>query len=69
MNSSRAQRRSMGKRQLRREAYRDTVRILELVEQGYSVQVIADTVRMPESFVRLVLEKAREATEGGGDTT
>ena len=58
---ARAQRRSKGKRQLKRECRRDVVRILELDTAGYSVETIASRVGLAEDFVKLVLEKALEA--------
>ncbi len=62
---SRAGRRSLGKRRLRREAHADVTRIVELSEEGYSPAVIAASVGLHELFVREVLEQA-EAVRGEG---
>jgi DNA invertase Pin-like site-specific DNA recombinase len=60
---SRAERRSLGKRRLRREAHKDVVRVIELSEEGYSVSTIAASVGLSEEFVREVLDKAEAARE------
>ncbi len=62
---SRAARRSLGKRRLRREAHRDVTRIVSLSEAGRSPSVIAASVGLHELFVREVLEQA-EAVRGEG---
>ncbi len=67
---SRAGRRALGKRRLKREAHRDVSRIVELSEEGRSPSVIASSVGLDEEFVREVLVQAEavrnEAGEGGG---
>ncbi len=62
---SRAGRRSLGKRRLRREAHADVTRIVELSEAGYSPTVIASSVGLDEGFVAEVLEQA-ESVRGEG---
>ncbi len=64
---SRAGRRSLGKRRLRREAHRDVTRIVELSEEGYSPRVIASSVGLSEEFVRVVLEQAEEVRSEAGE--
>ena len=66
---SRAERRSFGKRRLKREAYADVSRIVSLSEEGRSPRVIASSVGLDEEFVREVLEQAeavRSEAGGGG---
>ena len=60
---SRAGRRSLGKRRLRREAHRDVTKILSLSEAGRSPSVIASSVGLTTEFVREVLEQG-EAVRG-----
>jgi len=62
---SRAGRRALGKRRLRREAHADVSRIVELSEAGRSPRVIASSVGLDEEFVRGVLVRA-EAVRGEG---
>ena len=62
---SRAGRRSLGKRRLRREAHADVTKILSLSEAGRSPAAVASSVGLPAAFVREVLEQA-EAARGEG---
>ncbi len=58
---SRAARRSLGKRRLRRGAHADVSRIIELSEEGRSPSAISSSVGLPEEFVQEVLEQAEAA--------
>jgi len=64
---SRAARRALGKRRLRREAHRDVTRIVELSEEGYSPRVIASSVGLSEEFVREVLKHAEAVRNEAGE--
>jgi len=64
---SRAGRRPLGKRRLRREAHRDVTRIVELSEEGYSPRVIASSVGLHEEFVREVLKHAEAVRSEAGE--
>ena len=76
MGATRARRRSKGKREARREAHRNVVRVVELHRKGFSVPTIAATVGIRRPAVETILEMARgveeaeaaagEAGEGGG---
>ena len=76
MGATRARRRSKGKREARREAHRNVVRVVELHRKGFSLSTIAATVRIRRAAVELILERAAaveeaeaaagEAGEGGG---
>ncbi len=63
---SRAGRRSLGKRRLKREAHRDVTKIVSLSEAGRSPSVIASSVGLPEEFVQEVLGQAEAARSEGG---
>jgi hypothetical protein len=66
---SRAGRRALGgKRELRRQADADVTKIIELSQEGRSTRAIASSVGLAPDFVHLVLERAREVEEGGGDS-
>jgi len=64
-------RRTLGKRQRRREARRLADRIVELSEEGHSPAVIAASTGLSEEFVREALARAEEAlaAEGGEGTS
>ncbi len=64
---SRAGRRSLGKRRLRREAHRDVTRIISLSEEGYSPSVIASSEGLDEGFVRVVLKQAEAVRSEAGE--
>lgn len=66
MSATRALRRSMGKRKLKRECHRDVARIIELADRGFTPTTIARTVRLPVDFVSDVLERAEEVRHGEG---
>lgn len=59
--STRAQRRRLGKKRLRREAHRDVVRVIELDQAGHSAAAIASSVGLGEGLVREILERAEAA--------
>jgi hypothetical protein len=64
-SSTRGQRRSWGKRRLKREAVRDVERALELHEKGYSPETISAVTKMPHDLVETILrESAEEEGEG-----
>lgn len=65
---TRAQRRSMGMRKLKRECHRDVVRIIELGDRGFRPSSIAPVVGLPAPFVADVLRRAEEVRRGEGDT-
>jgi len=64
---SRAGRRSLGKRRLKREAHRDVTRIVSLSEEGRSPSVIASSVGLAEAFVREVVELSEAARNEAGE--
>ncbi len=64
---SRAGRRALGKRRLKREAHRDVSRIVELSEAGRSPRVIASSVGLDEEFVRDVLREAEAVRSEAGE--
>ncbi len=66
---SRAGRRALGKRRLRREAHRDVVRIISLSEAGRAPRVIASSVGLDEEFVQVVLEQAEEVRNEAGNAS
>lgn len=65
MMTPRAQRRRFGKRQLRREAHRDVVRVIELADAGHSPSAIASSVGLGEDLVGEILERAEEVRGQG----
>ncbi len=62
---SRAGRRSLGKRRLRREAHADVTKILSLSEAGRSPSAISSSVGLDEEFVREVLEQGEAVAKLG----
>ncbi len=66
---SRAGRRALGKRRLKREAHADVTRIISLSETGRSPRVIASSMGLDEEFVRVVLEQAEEVRNEAGNAS
>jgi hypothetical protein len=64
---SRAGRRSLGKRRLKREAHADVTRIISLSEAGRSPRVIASSVGLGEAFVQEVLVRAEAVRSEAGE--
>lgn len=61
---SRATRRTVGKRELRRKARESVYRIAELDMQGLSTAAIASTVQLPEQSVIEILGALGRSDEG-----
>jgi hypothetical protein len=60
---SRADRRSLGRRKLRRKVRKDVDNILELADKGFSRATIASTLGLRVEFVHLIFERVDEARE------
>jgi hypothetical protein len=63
--ATRGQRRSLGRRRLKREATRDVERALELHEKGYSAETISSVVKMPVELVEEIIKYAEDLHESG----
>lgn len=61
--SSRSMRRSLGKREARRNVRKDVVKAIELAREGFSPKTISTILRVPESLVVETLRLASEVEE------